>query len=409
MRSRTSARRRLSIGGLLAAWLAVVCGADARAVLQGSAGPARLEATPRHGTWVPLEVHRHLAFARLAVDGHPAVALVDSRSSCTVLSARLVRELGLAPQGDALLTGIGGDARSQRLPRIELTLGGWTMPDGAPMAMDLEPIARLVGRPFDAILGVGVFAHFAVDLDLPNARMGLSAADALDELAPPSDSVALRLVGATLQVQGRIEELEPAWLDVDLGSTANVSLYPAFVREHDLLAAREPRSTSWGGGVGGGRECDLAALDVLHLGPFELSDVPASFLRDVPASMTETGAAGNLGSGALGRFRCVFDLAHGRLFLAPGPDLDAPFERDRSGLTLQLSAGALEILHVAPGSAAARAGLRVGERIVAVDGAPVDARDDAQSTAWTRGPASKRVVLALADGREVALELAAYY
>jgi len=49
-------------------------------------------------------------------------------------------------------------------------------------------------------------------------------------------------------------------------------------------------------------------------------------------------------------------------------------EYDRSGLWLMKEGDVLEIGDVAPQSAGERAGLKVGDRVVAIDGAPVASR-----------------------------------
>lgn len=72
------------------------------------------------------------------------------------------------------------------------------------------------------------------------------------------------------------------------------------------------------------------------------------------------------------RFVVTFDYAHQRLYLKPvtPPPADAG-AFDRSGLWINAVAKGYEVTDVAAGSAAAEAGVGVGDVITAIDGRPV--------------------------------------
>jgi S1-C subfamily serine protease len=55
---------------------------------------------------------------------------------------------------------------------------------------------------------------------------------------------------------------------------------------------------------------------------------------------------------------------------APNSHLGDPFWADRTGLSLSRDPNGFDVLAVAPGTPAASAGLRQGDRIVAADGTP---------------------------------------
>src|SRR5439155_92549 len=79
--------------------------------------------------------------------------------------------------------------------------------------------------------------------------------------------------------------------------------------------------------------------------------------------------AGHVGNQILSRFRVIFDCPHRQMFLAPNAHRDLPFDLDMSGMTFDPG---FTILSVSAGSGAEAAGLKPRDRILTIDGAPVE-------------------------------------
>src|SRR5258706_9124725 len=121
------------------------------------------------------------------------------------------------------------------------------------------------------------------------------------------------------------------------------------------------------GGVGGSREATIAPLKSFSIGGFELRDLPAEFHDAEEGAFSARHIAGNLGAEVLKRFRVVLDRSDGVMYLSPGAGWDSkPFWKDRTGLEVRSQGAYEEITFVAPGSPAAAANWKVGERIVAI-------------------------------------------
>lgn len=78
--------------------------------------------------------------------------------------------------------------------------------------------------------------------------------------------------------------------------------------------------------------------------------------------------AGNIGGGVLKRFTVTFDYRNKVMILEPNAQFGTPEPYDRSGMWVNRAGDAFEVVDVVPGGAAAKAGIRVGDRIVACDG-----------------------------------------
>ncbi len=76
-----------------------------------------------------------------------------------------------------------------------------------------------------------------------------------------------------------------------------------------------------------------------------------------------------IGLGLLSRFNLVFDLQRQRLLVQPNRGFARPFEHDMTGLDLLPdSTGGLAIDRVIDDSPASDAGLKVGDRVLTIDG-----------------------------------------
>lgn len=109
----------------------------------------------------------------------------------------------------------------------------------------------------------------------------------------------------------------------------------------------------------------------------------------------------------LKRFTVAFDYFAKRMYLAPNADFAKPDDFDRSGLFLLGDGDALLVADVAPSSAAERAGLKAKDRLVAIDGKPVntDALIAVRATLRDSAAGTKVKVEYVRDGRNRSSEL----
>jgi hypothetical protein len=107
-------------------------------------------------------------------------------------------------------------------------------------------------------------------------------------------------------------------------------------------------------------------------------------------------AGGNfLGLDFLSRHVVTFDFAHGKLYLKKGKSFDKPDEAGMCGVSLERSEGQLVVMGVYEGCPAAKAGIRVGDVILKLQG-----RDASVYEMW-----EIRDLLRSGPGKEVAMTL----
>jgi hypothetical protein len=139
-----------------------------------------------------------------------------------------------------------------------------------------------------------------------------------------------------------------------------------------------------------------AALRGPHVegGDVVLADSP---LQDQLSRVTGTEIHGLLGYSFLRHFRVIIDYPNRVLWLDPlrRPSEERPNEYSHVGIQIERRDGAARVVAVAVGSPADRAGIRVGDEVVAVDGMPIESGRLIELSRRLEGPPGSRVRLTL--------------
>lgn len=341
---------------------------------------------------------------RADVGGSSVAAILDSGSAASLISASLAARLGLDGAEQRTIRGLGGRAPARIVRDLDVVIGRQTRHLAVAYIADLDTASAAFGRPIDFILGQDVLAGRCLALDFANARYALAERFA----GGPEWAFAPLGHGSNreLLVPASIAGLDPAPLVVDLGSSTALTLSRNYADQNGLLDGK-PRSTAVLGGVDGKRLATTFMVDRTEVAGLGVEVVPALAVDD----WLSTSTVGNIGLPLLAQFDVVLDFTAGRLWLhalASGRRL--PMLEDHSGLGLAASPNALIVVHIAAGSPAARDGWAIGDRIVAIDGRPVDKSYTRGSLwRWRFGPVGRRVKLTVKGGAVREIRLADYY
>ena len=360
--------------------------------------------------WLAVDLfQKRWAYLRGEVNGVATDIVLDSGAGMTVLDSALAKQLGLRVEGELEARGTGGNVGAGIVSGVTVKLAGMEVGPLSAAVIDLSGVGRRVGRPLPVILGKEVFHALVVDLDYPGSRIRFldAATFRYDGTGRKLDLIPAEDGHKSLKLA--IEGGEPVVVGLDTGQGGALSVYRHYADERGFLSGR-PVSERRSGGVGGATTMKVATLRSVTIAGYELRNVPSAFqASDVRGAFDTKRQEGNLGAGILSRFRVVFDYSRSCLWLEPGPDLGAPFPKDKSGLALQWADGALAVEFVAPGSPAAEAGWKEGERIASLDGEPAGEAWSKTFTKWAEAKAGTEVRFTLADGTERKLVLKEYY
>ena len=369
----------------------------------GEVAPPEVSFTTHQGT-IPFELFRgNRIVIPATLNGHATEMLLDTGASATTVDKAYARRIGLPPGQKIEAVGAGGTVEAEIVPNVTLEVGGMRFTKMTVAVMDLQPIARGVGRPVDTVLGREFFNSAVVSIDWAQKRLRVSSHEAFKSDGGAT-AVALARKGPFNTIPVSIAGGEPIQALLDLGNGGALSLPRTYWGGRpDLSGLRFAESRR--GGVGGLSPARAAVIPSVALANKTFPSVPATLSEGGNDQDAEKMA--NVGIGLLKQFHVDLDLGRDRVFLRPRTD-SPPFDRDRSGIRTDLVGSRLKVTFVSPQGPAAAAGIKEGDEIVAVDGKAITPNYFRRSD-WTRGPAGRSVSLRRADGTEVKVVLSDYY
>jgi hypothetical protein len=363
-----------------------------------------VSAVPGAASEVPFELFRG---TRIVVEGQingvRTPMLLDSGAGVTTIDSDFARRIGIKEGMKITAHGTGGRQSAELVQDVVVEVGNLNLSGVSAAVVNLDAIEKAIGRPIPVILGRELFMNSIVQLDFEKKLLALAPAAGF---SAPAGAAEVRLTrdGALHYLPMSING-SPARAALDLGNGGALGISKEYADSNPTLAAL-PFAVGVGGGVGGLHELKRVTVPKIDIGGFAFADVPA----DMGQSTGGPFAGGaNAGIQLFRPFRVTFDLGRDRLWLER--NTNAPdFPRDRAGLFALLEGDHFNVLHVSPNSPAAKAGLKAGDKIVAVAGQRVDPGfySSAQSE-WTKAAPGTQVKLTKSDGGQVTLTLADYY
>ncbi|MGH9701795.1 MAG: aspartyl protease family protein, partial [Candidatus Acidiferrales bacterium] len=308
----------------------------------------------------------------------PAWFFFDSGADLSVVDAAWAKKLGLSSKGSIGISGTGeGSAELGMLSNISFALPGVVVPVKSSAAVSLAPLLPFFGREISGIIGYDVISRFVVEIDYAGHKLHLH--DPADYHYSGHGTAVLfsflgnkPLVHAKVSMEGQ-PPLEGEYT-IDTGSGSFVAFASPFVDSHHLLAAGYKTIDSPSAGIGGISRDVAGRLTRFQIGPYILPDAIASFSRDTRGSGANRNQAGNIGGELLRRFTVVFDYSHQVMYLEPNSQFNDPYDAGMSGLSLVSAPpdfSAFRVAFILPDSPAEVAGMKVGDKVTAIDGKPV--------------------------------------
>jgi hypothetical protein len=350
--------------------------------------------------WIPFEMPdlRHIIVAG-TVNGRPARIMLDSGVGTFTLTRAYAESLGLSPTGYIYGAGVGGGAEGQRAGSVRIGFENLTVVTKGAAIFDLTAAEAAPGPPFDALIGRDLFEALLVDIDFAAQRIAFRRSDGARSLP---GGVEVRLTRSDFGMRSMPVSISggpPVSALIDLGADRPFHLSPRYAGCSRLLEGRRVTTTA-SGGIGGIEIGRLVTLGGITAAGMTFSDVPT----EIPVNWNYRADA-IIGFPVFRRLRVLMDFAFDRVCLRR-EQRALPFRKDRCGIGARRGDGRLEIVHIAAGSPAERAGLKAGEVIVALNGQALTPDYFARHPRDGAGPAGTHFTFTLNDGstRELVLE-----
>lgn len=330
----------------------------------------------------------------------PYSFLLDTGVDSWAVAASVAHRLAIAGGKAERIEGAGEAKDTVRdLTLRGVDLAGVSFSDQPAVSADFSALDAVIGfRHFDGVAGKPVFDARVVDLDFARSRVRFFSPA---EYSAPAGAKVMpfELYDKTIPaVDGKIAGVRGTFL-VDLGDRSSLTLFGPFWRAHHLDRVFGPGIVAVTGyGLGGPVKGEIVRVPEFTMAGVRVRGIVARLSLQKTGVFATSALAGSIGTGILKRFNVTFDYSRHRVLLWQKPSRDLPDEADRSGLWLGRSGSDFEVFDVVPHSPAARSGIKKGDIVTAVDGAPTERLDLFVTREELKSPGKRAVSLTIRNG-----------
>jgi len=324
----------------------------------------------KSSTAVPFELLNNHIYLEVKLNGKGPFRMLCDTGGANIITPTLARELNLKSEGAFEGRGVGEKSEDVGVVKMQsLTVGDATLANQVFAVFSMETFSEVEGVHINGLIGYEVFRRFVAKVDYEHHVITLTLPSAFTYKGQGT-VVPFQFNAHIPQVDGALDGIEGKF-DIDTGSRASLTVMGPFAEKHELAAhygAKLEAVTGWG--VGGAARGLVTRAKVLRLGKVEVHSPVTELSLQKKGAFINPYVAGNVGAGVLKRFNITFDYAHQQLIFEPNANYDKPDVFDRSGMWLNVSGSTFEVMDVIAGGPAAAAGLKVGDKILAIDGHP---------------------------------------
>ncbi|MGB1240962.1 MAG: aspartyl protease family protein [Chitinophagales bacterium] len=228
--------------------------------------------------------------------------------------------------------------------------------------------SSMFGQPVYGIIGYEIFKHFVIEIDYYNSYIRLYKPNKYKvkkgTIIPIQIKHTKPYIETTVIAENGIEKTN---LLIDTGASQAVSLWHG-----DIDLPLKTIDAFLGQGLSGNIFGRLGRIKGFQIGEFHFKNVVAAYPEASSLNMRNEVVdwEGNLGAAILKRFSVTFDYPNSRIVLRKNADYKKPFTYNISGIELLVKGPdykEYEVVHIRTGSPAEKAGLEVGDLLLAVN------------------------------------------
>jgi PDZ domain len=257
---------------------------------------------------------------------------------------------------------------------------------------DLRPIRRSIGfRRLDGIVGSDLLLRYAIEVNTDRRLF------ALWRHTYPVPVEARRVQYTVRQnfitIPALIDSVAGSVI-LDTGNRSSLTLFRPFARDHGFYSI-EPsvRGAVTGYGIGGPILADIFRTQLAAFG-YTVNGVLTRAAVGPGGAFDTSSGAGSIGNGFMLRFNVVYDLPHQTLVLWPSRRFATEERYDPVGMWIAVGPGGPIVTSVLHCGSADRAGVRVGDTVLAANGLSTKAWFPPRLRDWLAArPTGTRVML----------------
>ena len=318
---------------------------------------------------MPFRLLNNHIYVEASINGGTPLSFVFDTGATDILDMSAAKKLGITVEGALPGGGFGDKIEAFGFAKVKsVSLGGLMLPDQVFGAVGQTGWVAVEGADSAGLLGYEFVKRAVLSIDYARRTMTFTKQGAFH---PPQGAVAIPFTFSAHipMVAGTLDGFAGEF-EIDTGSRGALTVMAPFAAAHGLVDKYQAkRSATVGYGIGGPSKALLARAGKLTIGAVTIGAPVAEIVTDKAGAAEFSRTAGNIGGDLLKRFTVTLDYAHRTLWLQPNALAATPEVFDRSGLWIaRAKDGGIEVADVAGESAAAAAGLRIGDEIVSVNG-----------------------------------------
>lgn len=233
---------------------------------------------------------------------------------------------------------------------------------------DYEVLCSSYGERIDGIMGYAFLSRYIVKIDYDSLKIHVFTRGTIKY---PRGGFLLRPQLAYLPVMGttiKDEREVYSRFYFDTGAGMCLLLSKDFVEDSNFLRKRTGWYATQAEGLGGKAPMKTGVIKQVRLGPHRFRQVPAFVFEDVYNVTSYPTLAGLIGNDLLRRFNVWLNYEKREFYLLPNQHIYDPFDYSYTGLGIYKDESRIMVEDVMPGSPAKKAGIEVGDQIIAVGG-----------------------------------------
>jgi hypothetical protein len=321
-------------------------------------------------------------FPVLVNGGGPYLFALDTGSYNSIVAAEVSSELGIKTGAAYRAVGAGSDSSpAATIDTLDLGLAqGITLTTKQAGVVSMAGLWPLIGKRFYGDVGHDILQAFVVEINYGKQLITLHDPASYHYTGSGTTLATHLFAGYDPQIDGELvvdgQRPIPVRFTVDTGGGGTIVSAP-LVAKHHLIETVARTYATQDVGIGGAKPSEVVArLAALSIGPYGIDRPVVALSQDKSGSLSSQAISVNLGGNILRRFTIIIDYLHNTLTFEPNEHFAEPYDYDASGLLLTATGTnfrTFRVDSVLVGTPAQAAGLRKGDRIIAIDGRSVDA------------------------------------
>lgn len=294
--------------------------------------------------------------------------VLDSGSSGISLDSSTVIALGLQPQpSDRTIRGIAGIRKVGFLYNRTLRFPNLNVDSLNFHVNDYSVLSSVYGVRVDGIIGYGLLSRYIVKVNYDSLRIEICSKGMIRY---PKGGYLIKPFLGTLPVHyARIKDdgAHNARFLHDIGAGLCLLLTQDFIEDSALLSRKRKLLPKQGEGIGGKFDMFVTVVKELKIGPFRFRNVPTYVFDDTYNVTSYPYLGGLIGNDIFRRFNVIYNYDKRDIHIIPNSHFRDPFDYSYSGIELYYIGDRIMIGDVAPDSPAAKAGIKEGDEVMAVN------------------------------------------